>query len=339
MATVGQVLLVPETGWKKYDDRDSLLTYTNASAVTASADNTIIQGNGLTLKFLIYGTKFRIIAHNYTHGTVVIDGISYPMTAQAGYNFDTLMFEKLDLSLGSHKIEFTSVSTAWITAIHVGIDDYIMKYRAVGTQLLTPDSGWLRTDDLDSRISYKGTWTRSSDIHYNGSINKSNVYGDTIKIKFYGTMFRIIQSKTANDDSNIIITIDGVQYNYSAYNSTSLYQIMTFEKIGLPLQLHEIVITKGTNSSTYFGLDAIDIDSNGYLVDIVILKYLIQDGTELKTISGSNLVTVCNTTDDNSTIESAFLTNGLDNLSAWNNSLASQIVNNTFKVAIYRKEG
>ena len=71
----------------------------------------------------------------------------------------------------------------------------------------------------------------------------------------------------------------------------------------------------------------------------IILKYLIQDGTELKTISGSNLITVCNTTDDNSVIENSFLTNGLDNLSAWNNSLASQINNNTFKVAIYRKEG
>ena len=71
----------------------------------------------------------------------------------------------------------------------------------------------------------------------------------------------------------------------------------------------------------------------------IILKYLIQDGTELKTINGSNLITVCNTTDDNSVIENSFLTNGLDNLSAWNNSLASQINNNTFKVAIYRKEG
>ena len=69
----------------------------------------------------------------------------------------------------------------------------------------------------------------------------------------------------------------------------------------------------------------------------IILKYLIQDGTELKTINGSNLVTVCNTTDDDSVIENSFLTNGLDNLSAWNNSLASQINNNTFKVAIYRK--
>lgn len=67
--------------------------------------------------------------------------------------------------------------------------------------------------------------------------------------------------------------------------------------------------------------------------------FLIQDGTELKTINSGSLVTVCNTTDDSTTIESAFSTSGLDNLSVWNNSLASQINNNTFKVAIYRKEG
>lgn len=71
----------------------------------------------------------------------------------------------------------------------------------------------------------------------------------------------------------------------------------------------------------------------------IILKHLIQDGTELKTINGSNLVTICNTTDDSTTIESAFVTSGLSNLSTWSNSLTSQIVNNTFKVATYRKIG
>lgn len=70
-----------------------------------------------------------------------------------------------------------------------------------------------------------------------------------------------------------------------------------------------------------------------------ILRYLIQDGTELKTINGSNLVTICNTTDDSTTIENSFLTSGLDNLALWSNSLTSQINNSIFKVAIYRKDG
>lgn len=89
-----------------------------------------------------------------------------------------------------------------------------------------------------------------------------------------------------------------------------------------------------TTISTTYGFRPILI-----VEKLLTIKYLIQDGTELETINGSNLVTVCNTTDDSTTIESAFVTSGLSNLSTWSNSLTSQIVNNTFKVAIYRKIG
>lgn len=68
-----------------------------------------------------------------------------------------------------------------------------------------------------------------------------------------------------------------------------------------------------------------------------ILKYLIQDGAELKTIDSGNLVAVCNTTDSDTIIENAFITSGLSDLTLWNDNLTNQVVNSTFKVVVYRK--
>lgn len=64
--------------------------------------------------------------------------------------------------------------------------------------------------------------------------------------------------------------------------------------------------------------------------------FLIQDGTELKTINSGSLTTVCNTTDSDTIIESAFNNSGITDLSIWNDNLANQVVNSTFKVVMYR---
>lgn len=119
--------------------------------------------------------------------------------------------------------------------------------------------------------------------------------------------------------------------------------------LGLPYGSGQLKINSWTDNSNLFGNCYIDEFRVSNIIRWTtnftpntteygtIFKYLIQDGTELKTMDSGNLVTVCNTTDDSSIIESAFMTSGLDDLSAWNNSLTGQIVNSTFKVAIYRK--
>lgn len=85
------------------------------------------------------------------------------------------------------------------------------------------------------------------------------------------------------------------------------------------------------------GAASLRMDSEWYLEQAVTLKFLIQDGLLLKNIVEGNLTTVCNTTDGSTAIETAFLTNGMGNLSSWNNSLINQIVDKPAKIAIYKK--
>lgn len=137
----------------------------------------------------------------------------------------------------------------------------------VGEQLKSPEPGYKRYDDSDSKIQYIGSWTNYPDRgNYLTSMNESLTYGDTIRFKLYSTKLRIIYAKHPNRDSNVIIKIDNIEYSYNPYSTTLIPQVLVFEKNDLEVGIHEIVITKGTNSPTYFGLDAIDIDDDGYLV-------------------------------------------------------------------------
>jgi len=70
---------------------------------------------------------------------------------------------------------------------------------------------------------------------------------------------------------------------------------------------------------------------------LLVIRYLVKDGTLLKTITAGNLVTVCNTTDSGSVIEAGFLASGLYSLTTWTNSLMTQVVTQPPKIAIYKR--
>lgn len=140
----------------------------------------------------------------------------------------------------------------------------------VGQVLTAPESGWRRYDDGDSRLLYKGSgWIRGATYSsaYKTTLSYSYNYGDTINFKFYGSKLRLIDAKNLDRENNSIITIDGIDYNYNAYNSSTIYQVLIFEKTDLPLGIHTVKITKGTNNNSMdICLDAIDIDDTGYLM-------------------------------------------------------------------------
>lgn len=138
----------------------------------------------------------------------------------------------------------------------------------VGQQLTNPEAGWQRYNDKDSLIVYTGSWVdEGASGLWLDDDKATNTYGATVGFKFYGTKLRIIGTTYTNRDAVINITIDGVLYNFSAASSDLKYQVIEFEKLDLPLSLHSVHITKGTNNTKYFTLDAIDIDATGYLSD------------------------------------------------------------------------
>ena len=208
----------------------------------------------------------------------------------------------------------------------------------VGQQLLTPESGWRRYDDTDSRINYVGVPAYINDSNcWNNTAHYTNSTEGSISFKFYGTKLRIIIGQSPVWSKNVKITIDNIDYIYSNYNASGLIvKILTFEKLDLSIGVHTIIIQNV--SAGYWGVDCIDIDDTGYLVNPTpVISYLIEDGALLKTISNGNLTTVCNTTDSDTIIGNAFNTNGITDLSVWNDSLTNQITNSTFNIAMYKK--
>lgn len=141
----------------------------------------------------------------------------------------------------------------------------------VGQQLTAPESGWQRIDDANSNINYSNSATLNYSTLYNGSdhylypIGSSDV---TVSFKFYGTKLRLISSSSQYYLTNAAIQIDNLpKETFSEQLSTSSsYQLVAYEKLGLPASMHSVNITFPANSTLAYCLDAVDIDDTGYLI-------------------------------------------------------------------------
>jgi Fibronectin type 3 domain-containing protein len=135
----------------------------------------------------------------------------------------------------------------------------------VGQPLIASESGWQRIDDSNSNILYSSGWTRYTySSGYDGSQVATTTQNATATIRFYGTKLRIIYSPNYNNSNNVPISIDGNTDTFSEYAASQTPQVLVYEKTGLTQGVHRVTIT--APSSSYTGLDAIDIDENGYMV-------------------------------------------------------------------------
>ncbi|MBP2632061.1 MAG: hypothetical protein H6Q70_2689 [Firmicutes bacterium] len=137
MATVGEQLTAPETGWQRIDDASEFLYYTgtwnnnNPSNISAMYDKTVHSSTKKDAKvfFRFYGQKLRIInVRNYADSTniqVTIDGSSYSYSNYASSRIhQALVFEKSDLELSNHYITITNLQEGkYFTFDAIDIDD------------------------------------------------------------------------------------------------------------------------------------------------------------------------------------------------------------------------
>ncbi|WP_242480965.1 hypothetical protein [Bacillus cereus group sp. N11] len=135
--------------------------------------------------------------------------------------------------------------------------------------LTQPEPGWQRIDDSDRNIIFEGEnwlsgYSKYSDdysktFHYKESSHPSNlVY---IKFSFVGTKLRIIGlANNGGYDSYATITIDGNPERLDYYAWEGKRQAVIYEKINLNKGPHTVTIR-----GIYLNLDAIDIDSDGYV--------------------------------------------------------------------------
>lgn len=282
MATIGQPLQNPETGWIRYDDRESKIVYSGTWTLqtensTRFYNNTWTQSTvtGNTVKFYFIGKKIRIMAFggSATSGySIKIDGTSYGnVSTVSSLETSILTYEKTDLIYGKHIVELTILpSTSFsgstqtrlcLDAIDIDSDGSSLTY-GVGNQLLIPEAGWNRTDEVVLKFNGSG-WVKgeASANYYAGTTSYTNVVGSSCTFSFYGTAFRIIEAYASNRSQTLEIDIDGNKETYSSYtNGASVFQSIVYEKLNLTNQKHTVTITnKDSSTSRYLCMDAVDV--------------------------------------------------------------------------------
>ncbi|WP_106767785.1 bacterial surface protein [Paenibacillus faecalis] len=145
---------------------------------------------------------------------------------------------------------------------------------SIGKSLPLPEEGWIRFDDTAPELVYSlDQWVPidNSGTDYNRTVlGAKHKKKSEIKFKFEGTKIRLIINSSNSYTSKVGVSIDGVTEYFSARNETGWkHNILSYEKTGLDVGLHEIVIwteEPSPNVVVYdYRLDAIDVD--GKLVD------------------------------------------------------------------------
>lgn len=141
----------------------------------------------------------------------------------------------------------------------------------VGQQLLSPEAGWRRYDDTDSRIVYaSGSQTDLNGVYYKGSVRYKDTNDLFASFRFKGSKLRIIAPRGLVQTDNAVVTIDGVNYTYNAYGTPETQQWLVYEITGLEDKNHVVTLTNspqdGLARRHAIAIDAIDIDVTGYLL-------------------------------------------------------------------------
>lgn len=147
----------------------------------------------------------------------------------------------------------------------------------IGQTLPQPETGWKRYDNTYSLIEYTGDFTHETVTGaYNNttSFNPKGSTGGEINFFFEGDSIRILSPNHPTIRTpRASIFIDDVEYEIRC-NYINDYAVLSFEKTNLAKALHKVVIknfslNSGTGS-TYapFGLDAIDINSDGQIREL-----------------------------------------------------------------------
>lgn len=133
----------------------------------------------------------------------------------------------------------------------------------MGDTLLQPEKGWKRYDDTNKNILYNDWIGRKAVGKYKDTDHATTKIGAYLKFNFIGDKLRILSQFNMEDSANVIIKIDGKQYNYKVNSGNRLFDCcIAFEKLGLTNSEHSVEII---NDGDWLNLDAIDIDKDGEL--------------------------------------------------------------------------
>ncbi|EJP81447.1 hypothetical protein [Bacillus cereus] len=269
MAYIGQVLKNPETGWRRYDDANTLITYEGdwriaESSYAAYGKYHLCAGKS-KIRFSFVGSKLRIIGgtHKGWTGTVYVEIDGENCGTYTNYNpasygeYSILLYEKNDLEYKVHNVVLHTDQISTLDALDFGEPGGLVVPIKVGDVLKEPQLGWTRFDDTDSNFHYSGAWGISKSVeYYGGSIHfcPENNKLATVEFKFYGKALRIIGLLSSSYDVGQI-SIDDMPSENIIYTYNPLKtQALVYEKMDLKENFHTVKL-----SGLSINFDAIDI--------------------------------------------------------------------------------
>lgn len=167
---IGDVLIQPESGWKRWDNNDSRLVYTGSWEHVTGLTNTYqgtrsrstVSGDKITFTFV--GSKMRVIGlqtSNYSANVEIeIDGTKETYSQlNAISQYYTVLYESADLDFKEHVVTITKKDSSWsdLDAIDIKLASQKM--------LLSSGNNMYRTSTsfVDSSVNFVPKLTSSSD--------------------------------------------------------------------------------------------------------------------------------------------------------------------------------
>lgn len=204
MATIGQQLLSPEAGWKRIDDRDSNISYTNGTPLTSSNgywNDTVYKiVSGGSAKFNFTGDKLRIIVYNSATQSIFklyIDGkyIGEYNANRSPIGTQMLAFDIQNLSNTEHyvSLEYGGTSTnsmIQLDAIDIDENGELKPYNenlSIIKYLIQDKTGSLKSVNTTDIINL-GNQPISEELYLNNGFDDVTLLNNTYtKSKVYGT--------------------------------------------------------------------------------------------------------------------------------------------------------
>ncbi|UIO43165.1 hypothetical protein LOY85_03150 [Brevibacillus brevis] len=278
MATVGQQLSHPESGWKRYDDNVvgfkyigsgwKLGTSSNGSVNEYSQTQHFTNVVGDKVAFEFSGTKLRVIAQRNTNRStvvdIVLDGVTYTYSENGSLQSQTLLFEKTDLPSGVHtaEIKHGTGGSQYISLDAIDIDDTGSIKLPLGVQLTSPDPGWKRYEPNAGCFKVDGSgWASNSGFDYGTATFNGAKFSFLVTNT---TSLRVLTYPAANRADQKIRFNGGAYTEYDNNALPSAPNMLAFERIDLdPNQTYLIEVEPVSGSGAWFGIDAIDIMTSG----------------------------------------------------------------------------
>ncbi|GKX66017.1 Ig-like domain-containing protein [Inconstantimicrobium mannanitabidum] len=266
-ATIGQQLLQPEDGWRRYDDTDTNLTYEGGVHISSNLHYGGNEREGVkSCTFKFYGTKFLILGYRYgsysTNIEVTIDNKIVETFSERGADCGQVIhYIKTGLDRGVHIVTITNKMATTngmvLDAIDIDKDGQLIPSNSSivldnsSIELLAGDSQKLKATTTPEGLPVEWSVDNGAiaTVDQEGNVTAVSEGTATVTAKIKGTDIKttcvVNVKKQATDSGNAILSISLDNGNTKEYD-------VTMDKVNDFIKWYNARDKdKSTNSPTY----------------------------------------------------------------------------------------